>query len=264
MARTRSPGSVQEASLPPGVVVPSPVKENVLDAFAFAAAVRKLIPAVSGRGRRGAALILPDNSVRIAVLDYETLPEKEEERRALIHFRLRKTVPFDVDEAALSYFPQGGGKLLVVLAPAEIIAHYEAPFRAAGLHPGLITVSSLAMLELLPVKGSIIVAHLSPGTLTVLGVNDGVVTIARSLELTSDDPQAEISADLYPTLAYIEDQSGSRPGQLYLAGFGLEAPFATARLSSDLNIPVDALQVPHPGLSGYLASLGSGRQAAAA
>jgi type IV pilus assembly protein PilM len=207
MSRTKPPAAVQRASLEPGVIIPSPVKENVLDAAAFTEAVRKLAPASSGRGRRGATLILPDNSVRIAVLDFETLPEKEEERRSLINFRLRKSVPFDIDEAAVSYYRQAGKKVIVVLAPAEVVSRYEAPFRAAGLHPGMITVSALAMLELLPAAGSVVLAHRSPGALTVLAMKDGVVTIARSLELVdaSLDPLEEISDDLYPTMAYIED-----------------------------------------------------------
>lgn len=255
MSRTRPPTPVQYAALPPGVISPSPVKENILDAAAFAAAVKKLVPPATGRGRRGAALILPDNTARIAVLDFETLPAKEEELRALISFRLRKTVPFDVDQAALSWHVQGAGKLVVVLAPAEIVAHYEAPFRAAGLHPGLVTVSSLAMLDLLPVKGSLVAATLSPGSLTVLGLKDGIITIVRSLELTSADPLEEISADLYPTLAFIEDQGGARPDQLFIAGFGTGSHSAAARLSADLEISVEPMLQEHPGLAGYLASL---------
>ena len=127
MSRTRPPAALQHVPLAPGVIAPSPVKENILDPAAFAEAVRKLTPPATGRGRRGAAaLILPDNCVRIAVLDFDTLPEKEEERRPLINFRLRKSVPFDIDEAALSYFPQAGKKVIVALAPSEIVAHYES------------------------------------------------------------------------------------------------------------------------------------------
>src|SRR5271155_5752851 len=177
MSRTRPPSTLQHAPLTPGVIEPSPVKENVLDPAAFSEALRNLIPAAGGNRRRGAALILPDNAVRIAVVDFDTLPEKEEERRALINFRLRKSVPFDIDEAALSYFPQAGKKVIVALAPSEIVAHYETAFRAAGLNPGLVTVSSLAMVDLMPVTGSLVLAHRSPGALTVIALSDGVVTI---------------------------------------------------------------------------------------
>jgi type IV pilus assembly protein PilM len=273
MSRTKPPASVQHVVLKPGVIAPSPVRENIMDQHAFTDAVRKLVPNSTSRGKRKAALILPDNCVRVAVLDFDTLPDKEEERRPLINFRLRKSVPFDIDQAALSYFPQANKKVIVALAPSEIVAHYEAPFRAAGLHPGLVTVSSLAILDLLPTAGSIVLAHRSPGALTVMGVNNGVVTIARTLEMTDPseaeivsaadefgpdsiaDPLDEIVAAIYPTLAFIEDAEHIRPGRLYITGFGDHAESSAIRLSVELDIPVDAINDPFPGLAGYLSSI---------
>jgi hypothetical protein len=262
VSRTRPPATTQHTPLRAGVLDPSPVKENVLDAPAFAEAVKKLVPPAASGGRRTAALILPDNCVRVAVLEFDTLPEKEEERRALIRFRLRKSVPFDVDEAALAWYQQSDNSVVVALAPSEIIARYEAPFRAAGLNPGFVTVSSLAMLETLPSTGSFLVARRSPGTLTVLAVKNGAVTIVRSLDLgsldvnkDSLDPIGEISSEIYPTIAYIEDQSGTRPEKLYLAGFGSDAQTAATRLTIELDIPAEIVPQEHPGLAGYLARL---------
>jgi type IV pilus assembly protein PilM len=265
MSRTRPPAALQYVPLAPGIVAPSPVRENLLDPAAFAEVVRKLVPPATGRGRRGATLILPDNSVRITVLDFDKLPQKEEELRSLIQFRLRKSVPFDVDEAALSWYIQPGNKVIAALAPAEIVAHYEAPFRAAGLQPGMVTVSSLAMLDLLPTQGSVVVARRSAGVLTVLALESGVVTLARALELPEDsaDPLDEIAADVYPTLAYIEDQTGKRPERLTIAGFGAEGESAAVRLAVELDLPVDAMDEPYPGLAGYLASLHHLKKAAA-
>jgi Tfp pilus assembly protein PilN len=254
MSRTRPPAATQRVLLPPGVLIPSPVKDNVHDADELAAAVKALVPTAAGRSRRGAALILPDNSLRLAVLDFETLPEKEDERLSLIKFRLRKTLPFDVDEAALSTFVQPGGKKVVAaVAPLEIVARYEAPFRAAGLQPGLVTCASLTLLELLPRKGSLLVAHRAPGSLSVLALKDGVLTLARTLELDTLD---EISADLYSTLIYLEDQTGERPEKLILAGFGSDAESAATRLAVELDIAAEALPVENPGLAGYLKSAG--------
>jgi type IV pilus assembly protein PilM len=260
MSRTRPPAAIQHAALKAGVIVPSPVKENILDPAAFAEAVRRLTPPATGRGKRGAAVILPDNCVRIAVLDFDNVPEKEEELRPLINFRLRKSVPFDVDGAAISWFVQAGKKIVVALTPSEIVSHYETAFRVAGLQPGFITVSSLAALDLLPVTGSLVLARRSPGALTVLAVANGVVTIARTLEIGDPealdvDPQEEIIAALYPTLAYIEDQSGARPEKLFIAGFGDDADEACIRLAIELEIPVEPLAEAHPGLAGYLASI---------
>jgi type IV pilus assembly protein PilM len=271
MARTRPPSALQTVPLPAGIIAPSPVRENILDPEAFADAVRRLVPPPAGRnGKRRAALILPDNCVRIAVLDFDSLPAKEEERRPLINFRLRKSVPFDIDDAALSYFPQADNKVIVAVAPSEIVAHYEAPFRTAGFDTGLVTVSSLAMLDLLPVTGSIVIARVSPGALTVLALSDGVVTIVRSLErahadedvagVDQSDALAEIIADVFPTLAYIEDQTGSRPGKMFIvglsnAGFGPDARASAQRLAHELEIPVESLDSAWPGLAGYLESL---------
>ncbi len=117
MSRTRPPNAIQYAALPPGTLAPSPVKENVIDQETFAAAVRKSVPATAGRGRRACTLILPDNSMRLSVIDFDSLPDKEEERAGLIRFRLRKTLPFDVDEAAFSYFVQKGNKVVTAVAP---------------------------------------------------------------------------------------------------------------------------------------------------
>lgn len=267
MSRTKPPAVVQWADLPAGTLEPSPVKDNMIDTAAFAQAVARLVPATSKRGRRGAALILPDNAVRLAVLDFESLPEKHEEREALIRFRLKKTLPFDVDEAALSWHLQVGGpqvgkkepgsKVVAVVTPAEIVIRYETAFRMAGLHPGMVTCTPLALMDLLPTTGYFLAVHKTDGALTVLALRDGILILARTLELVPNtaDPLDEISTDLYPTLVYLEDQAGGRPERLLLLGFGEESDAASTRLSIELDIPVDSLVEPHPGLAGYLKSL---------
>lgn len=256
MARTDAPSVVQFAALPDGTMKPNPVSDNVIDPAAYAQAVTKLIP-TGLRGRQGTALILPDNSVRVAILDFDTVPEKDEERRALIRFRLRKTLPFDVDTSTVSYTAIAAKRFLVAVAPNEIIAQYEAPFRALGLHPGLVTVSSVSMLELMPPKVSAIIAKLSAGVLTVTALQSSGILLIRSLDLdpNATDPLDEISDDLYPTLAYIEDTTGSRPEKLLIAGFGDESVAVSTRLAIELELPVEAIPEKHPGLLGYLATL---------
>jgi len=254
MSRTRPPSTVQYQALAPGVLTPSPLKENVLDADAFAEAVRKLVPPGAGR-RRKCALLLPDNALRVAVLDFESIPAKEEERQSLIRFRMRKTLPFDIDEAALSYHIQGN-RIIAAVTPREIIARYEAPFRAANLYPGFITSSSLALLELLPPKGFILVAHRTPGTLTALAVRDGSLALFRTIELN----ETEIADDLYPTLIYLEDQTGERPGKLLLVGQVSDVP----KLSAELAVPVESLPDPYPAIQGYLQSIHPAAKKAAA
>jgi len=262
MSRTRGPATIQYTSLPDGVLVPSPIKENITDIPAFTAAVRKLVPATGGR--RSAALILPDNAMRLTVFEFDNIPEKEEERQALVRFRLKKTVPFEVETAAVSYYVQPGNKVVVAVTPAEIITQYEAPFRAAGLQPGIVTPAALTLLDLLPSTGSYLVAHQNSGALAVLVVGNGVLTLSRSLEqtLVSEDTLDEIVSDLYATRVYVEDQAGARPDRLYLAGFGAESQFFMDRLAKELDVRVEVIPDDYPGLAGYLRSLSSSARSA--
>lgn len=258
MSRTRPPAVAQRLPLPEGVVVPSPVKENITDPAAFEEVVRKLVPNPSGHPI--CALILPDNAMRLSVLEFDSLPEKEEERAALIRFRLKKTVPFDVETASISWFVQPGNQVIVALAPAGTIAQYEAPFRAAKLRPGVVLPAALATLELLPPSGSFLIAHLHSYALSILVVSNGILTLARSLELSSHPDSGadfldEVVAGLYATRIYVEDQGDMKPDRLYLAGFGEDTSRTEIRLTAELDMPVEVVQQTDPGLAGYLYSL---------
>ncbi len=121
--------------LTPGTVSVSPLRDNILMPDELAAAVRGLAPVNGNRRRKDIALILPDYCARIAVLDFDSFPADAKEQISLVRFRMKKSVPFDVESAAVGYWTQtSGGKVDVVaaVAPFEIIARYEAPFRAAG------------------------------------------------------------------------------------------------------------------------------------
>ena len=63
------------------------------------------------------------------------------------------------------------------------------------------------------------VAKRSGRVLSVMVVDKGSLKLVRSLELASPD-LADVVADLYPTLVFVEDQLGARAGKLLLAGFG--------------------------------------------
>ena len=123
----------------------TPLKDNVILPDELSFAVRDLAPQNGNRKRRDVALILPDYSTRIAVLDFDNFPSDAKEQISLIRFRIRKSVPFDVESAAISYYvqPAEGKKcdVVVVVAPLEVVSRYEAPFRAAGMNPGLVTTS---------------------------------------------------------------------------------------------------------------------------
>jgi type IV pilus assembly protein PilM len=250
--------------LRPGVLSVSPVRENVLEEEEFLAAVRQVAATQASWKRKGAALILPDYSARITVLDFDQFPADAKEQLALIRFRLKRSVPFDVDTAAISYTVQTGAKrtdVVVVMTPQEIVARYEAPFRAAGMNPGLVTMSSLAALELAPETGLNVMAKLAGRVLTLLVRNKGVLKMARCVELPAADLE-DVAAVLAPTFVFVEDNLGGRAEKLTLCGFGAATDEAERRFSEELGVEVEPLRSPlgtpgegNAGLLGYLRSV---------
>jgi len=89
------------SELAPGCVVPDLTEENLRQRDAVVSALREVLGNVGSRSRDVTA-VLPDAAVRVALLDFEALPLKREEAEGVVRFRLRKSLPFDVDKAKVS------------------------------------------------------------------------------------------------------------------------------------------------------------------
>ena len=261
-------GSGDEAGFEPldaDVLDISPMSDNLLKPEALEEVARKLFgESSSKKARKTAALILPDYCARIAVLDFDAFPAKPEEQLALVKFRMKKSVPFDVDAAVVSYFAQPRHDapkkfdVVVTVAALEIVSRYEAPFRAAGFDVGLVTVSSLAMADLLPQVQTVACAKLSGRVMSLTIASHGAIKMVRCVELpslTEDD----ISSVLYPTFAYMEDELKARPQRLFLAGFGDWAIYVGPRVEAELRVVAEQLpsrfgqpDAQNAGLLGYL------------
>lgn len=244
----------------PGTLRISPTEENILRAEAVARAVRDVTGESASRKRRTAALLLPDYAGRTTILDFDSFPAKAEEQESLVKFRLRKAVPFDIDSASVSYFAQpraGSSKKTDVIASAmslEILARYEAPFRAAGLHVGFVSPSLVAALHPVPNTGCHMIIKLT-GMILALGVTDGgSLRLLRTIELPEATPEM-VADHVFPTLTYIEDEWGKKPQAIY--GIGLDPAWLEPELAVEpLQGPMGALQPHNSGLSGWLAAGG--------
>src|SRR3984885_6131602 len=263
-APVSQPALAKFSPLEPGVLLVSPLHDNIQQPQVLLDHIQSLAPANGNRKRR-AAVILPDYCARGAVLDFDTFPTDLEEQQALVRFRLKKSVPFEVDTAVVSYVeqPRSGTKVEVLAAvmSSDIVVQYEAPFRAAGFHPGLVTTSSLATLNLLKPDGITLLVKLSGRVLSVLVLQGSVVNLARCVEMEGGRMD-DIESVLHPTIAYIEDELKGRPKQIWLAGFGVEMEQLAPRWEKEGGVAVQAIRsrfgLPgkgNTGLLGYLESL---------
>src|ERR1017187_8924632 len=94
--------AVQSQALPAGTVTPGLQHANIGSHDVLVAAIRESLASVAGRSR-DITLVIPDASTRILLLDFDTLPEKAHDADAVVRFRLKKSLPFDVDASSVSF-----------------------------------------------------------------------------------------------------------------------------------------------------------------
>ena len=98
--------AVARVALKPGALAPGLKAGNVVDRVAVSAAIRKALEDVGVRSNaRGSDLtvVIPDAAVRVLLLDFDVLPNKLSEALPIVRFRLKKMLPFDADDAMLTY-----------------------------------------------------------------------------------------------------------------------------------------------------------------
>jgi type IV pilus assembly protein PilM len=173
---------------------------------AVVAAVRKALDAVCLRSRE-VTLVVPDASARVLLLDFDELPAKSAEALPVVRFRLKKLLPFDADDAAVSYqvmsTAKDGLQVLAVAMPRELLADYESVVREAGFEPGAILPSTLAALAGLGESAApVLVVNAGRDGVTTAIVKAGVLLLHRTVDLGADlraDAAAQLAASANQT-----------------------------------------------------------------
>jgi len=267
-ARTAEPTAVQWAPLPEGCITVSPLENNVREPRMFEAAVRAIAPEGNGR-KRPAALLLPDFCARVTVLDFDTFPSDPAEQLQLVRFRVKRVVPFDIENAVIACYPQsrpGSGKkadVVVAVLNRDVASHFEAPFRAAGFQCGLVTLSALSALSLRGEAGDeqaspAVVAKMSGSVMSLSLLEGSALRMLRCVQLHETSVQ-EATDVLATTFAFAEDELGARPKVLRLCGIPRESDDLRQRWSEEFGLAVTGMQsrfgAPgafNAGLFGYL------------
>lgn len=233
--------------LPPGAIMVSPVDTNVVQPDAVRSILRKVLSRVPAHNSP-LALLIPDPVVRVFILPFDTLPRRADEALQLLRWRLKKSVPFDVDETAVSWMRQTGrqGALEIVTAVARqrIVKEYEDVLQPLVASAGVVLSSTLGTLPLLGDDGSTLLVRMSGKTLTTVIVSGGNLCVYRSTEMSSEaaslDPQSMLD-EIFPAVAYFQDTWGSAPDRALLAGFGAREEVFRRALSAELKCPITTL-----------------------
>lgn len=145
----------------------------------------------------------------------------------LLRWKLKKNIPFDAQEAVLSFTPQkaraAGTQVVTALVRQSILREYESVLESLGIHVGVVLNSSLAALSLVGENTRALLARVSGNSLTTAIVRDGQLCAYRCTELPaqgSDLSHRMLLDEIYPMTAYYEDAWHAPLQSVLFAGLG--------------------------------------------
>jgi type IV pilus assembly protein PilM len=204
------------------------------------------------------------------LLDFDTLPAKATEALPVVRFRLKKLLPFDADDAVVSYqvmsSEKGLVRVLAVAVPRDVLAEYESVVREAGFEPGAVLPSTLAACAgMHEIEAAALLVNAGETGVTTAIVQGGILLLHRTVDLQSSgleplpvapEPVAVIPAIPNELLAHpsrlplvdVESSASEWARQEPLNGYGVideehisaAAAYAAERLAQEIAAEAEA------------------------
>ena len=247
--RTGAVAAFSEEPLPAGALVPSAIETNLVNLPALKSAVTSVCNRLGVSDKDAyAALLLPDPVIRVFVQHFDDFPRTSQEAMPMLRWRLKKSVPFEVDETLLSYMRQApradGVDVVTAIARLRIIREYESLLDPLSLHPGVVLSSTLSAIALLDDRRPTLLARVSGTSLTTAIVRDGVLAGYRCTELPvsaeSVTPQVLLE-EVFPLAAYFQDTWQEGIQSVRLAGLGNRLGQFTGPIQEEFKCEVNSL-----------------------
>jgi hypothetical protein len=137
---------IPEQSMPASIFQPAPAGSGELTAR-----LRELFEASGTRPGR-VSVILPDNLAKISLLPLPERPASRKQLDELVRSKMRRAVPFKLDDARLSYQVLAGTgrevSVLVMLTRRALVERLEEALSAVGARAGLIDICTPNLINL--------------------------------------------------------------------------------------------------------------------
>lgn len=237
-------------ALAPGSVVPDLIENNIRQREAVRSGIEEALGKVAGRSKDVIAIV-PDAAVRVMLVEFDTLPSDHEEALGVVRFRLKKSLPFDVEKAMVSFHAQKVNdevKVVAAVGLATVIEDYESAFREAGFSPGVVLPSMLAALGGAEGKKPTLVVKVDAHTTSIAILNEDQLQLFRTLEnargVTISGEQ--LAEEVYPSVVFFQDTYHLNIERIYVAGIseaGGAAPALRAQTGADVQELVTSSQL---------------------
>lgn len=214
-------------ALPDDAVVPSLTAKNIAHPKVVAEALKRAVDRAGIKTPTRAAIVVPDAVARVSLLPFEQMPKRQSELEQLIRWNVKKSVPFPVEDAVLSYVPaaseSGATTLAAVVARRDVLAEYESLADVIGAHAGIVDIASFDVINTalaagLAPAGDWLLVCLTSDSTTISIMRGEALVFHRHRPLVDSEP---LSALVHQTAMYHEDRlGGTRFARVLLSGGG--------------------------------------------
>ncbi len=206
-----------------GALVPSLTSLNTHDRAAIVAAPGRVLERV-GRPRR-VGLVVPDSVARVSLVRFEQVPPRAQDLDQLIRWQVKKTAPFPIDDAQVSYVPgvraTDGQEFLVSLARRDVVEEYESLCADAGAHAGIVDLATFNVINavlagLTPPSTDWLLVNVAADSASIALLRGPHVLFFRNRATDTDGTLADL---VHQTAMYYEDRlQGAGLSRVILAG----------------------------------------------
>lgn len=236
--------------LPPGAVVPALSGTNLVAADQVTAAVeRACLRAGTGTPSR-VALVVPDSTARVSLLPLEQVPPRAKDLDEVIRWQARKSTPFALEDAQLTYFPVASDgtatTFAAVVARRDVVKEYEDALASLGIYAGLVDLASFNVMNAVmgagaPAAGDWLLVHLASEATTLAILRGQSLLFYRHRTAVDEEPLGSL---VHQTAMYHEDRLGGGGfAGAWVCGAGTGVDDARRQVAGRLGVPATPVDV---------------------
>lgn len=256
----------RQAALPPDSFHAGLLGGPLRDPAGFQGVVGGMVKGVPGL--KEASLVVPDHWLRVTFSEITDVPRQTEAREEVLRWKLRRLVPFRVEELRVSAaevtplpVQEEPRRLLLGFGVEQLLAQIEDAFAANGVRIGRITNSSLALLSAVELPATnpanafaafAAIVQVEQEGYTLIFARDGEPVLHRFKPFTGGVPDSAqagfVTRDLKLTRNFLDEHfPGSVLGSVMLLASPEAEPQWIDRLQEGLGervAPVDGRHLP--------------------